>query len=70
MVHSLGDWTPELLTSLFEDADRIDKLGIYLPNPQEGCERTCGVAEFCRVKGWSKEEFATIRVRAPREEAA
>lgn len=68
--HSLEDWTPELLTSLFEDADRIDKLGIYLPNPQEGCERTCGVAEFCRIKGWSKGLFDTIRVRAPKEEVA
>lgn len=67
VAHSLGEWTDELLTSMFEDMDRAEKLGLYLPNPQEGCERTCGVHEFCRIKGWNKAEFATIRVRAPRE---
>lgn len=65
--HTLSDWTPELLTSMFEDMDRMDKLGIFLPNPQEGCERVCTVAEFCRIKGWSKGQFDTIRVRPPRE---
>lgn len=66
MPHHLGEWTPELLTSMFEDMDRAEKRGIFLPNPQEGCERTCTVAEHCRVKGWSKAEFADIRIRLPR----
>jgi putative RecB family exonuclease len=63
---SLHDWTPELLGSMFKDMDRAEKLGIFLPNPGEGCERTCTVAENCRVKGWGSERatFATITTRA------
>jgi putative RecB family exonuclease len=63
--HSPGDWTPELLGDMFKNMDRMDKLGLFLPNPQDGCERTCTVAEHCRIKGYGpgRAEFATIRTR-------
>jgi RecB family exonuclease len=63
--HQLGDWTPELLGDMFKNMDRMDKLGLFLPNPQDGCERTCTVSEHCRIKGYGPgvAEFATIRTR-------
>lgn len=63
---TVDQWTPELLGSMFKTMDRADKLGLFLPNPQDGCERTCTVAENCRVKGWgeNKATFATITTRA------
>jgi len=63
--HSLDEWTEELLGSMFKDMDRMDKLGLFLPNPQDGCERTCTVSEHCRIKGYGpgRAEFATIRTR-------
>ena len=63
--HHLEDWTPELLGDMFKNMDRMDKLGLFLPNPQDGCERTCTVAEHCRIKGYGpgRAEFATIRTR-------
>lgn len=65
MKFTLDEWTPEFLGSLFHDMDKIDKQGLFLPNPQEGCERTCDVAEYCRIKGWGdRATFAEIRVRA------
>lgn len=69
--HSLEEWTPELLGTLFKDMDRMDKLGLFLPNPQDGCERTCTVAEHCRIKGYGpgRAEFATIRQRERRVDA-
>ena len=65
--HSVDGWSNELLTSIFTDMDRAEKAGIFLPNPQDGCERTCGVSEFCRVKGWgtSPVTFAHITTRSP-----
>jgi hypothetical protein len=61
---TLDDWTPELLGSMFKAMDRMEKQGLYLPNPQDGCERTCTVAEHCRVKGWGdRATFATINTR-------
>jgi len=61
---TLDEWTPEFLGSMFKDMDRMDKLGLFLPNPQDGCERTCTVAEYCRVKGWGdRATFAEIRTR-------
>ena len=69
-MHSLEEWTTPFLTELFTAMDRMDKQGLFLPNPQEGCERTCGVAEFCRIKGWgeTRKELASInsRPRKPR----
>lgn len=63
--HSLDQWTEELLGSMFKDMDRSEKLGLFLPNAQDGCERTCTVSEHCRIKGYGpgKAEFATIRTR-------
>ena len=63
--HHLEDWTPELLGAMFKDMDRAEKLGLFLPNPQDGCERTCTVSEHCRIKGYGpgRAEFATIRTR-------
>lgn len=62
---TVDQWTPELLGDMFKTMDRADKLGLFLPNPQDGCERTCTVAENCRIKGWgeNKASFATINVR-------
>jgi len=62
---TLDEWTPEFLGSLFSDMDRMDKQGLFLPNPQEGCERVCDVAEYCRIKGWGdRATFSEIKVRA------
>lgn len=65
LKHSLEEWDMELLSSVFRDMDRMDKDGLFLPNPQDGCERTCTVAEHCRIKGYGpgRAEFATIRTR-------
>lgn len=64
-MHSLNMWNTDFLTAMFTDMHRIEQLGIYLPNPQEGCERTCGVAEFCRIKGWGEgpKQYFDIRTR-------
>lgn len=72
LKHSLEEWTPELLGDLFKDMDRMDKLGLFLPNPQDGCERTCTVAEHCRIKGYGPggAEFATIRTRTRQTDIA
>jgi putative RecB family exonuclease len=62
---TLDEWTPEFLGSMFKDMNRMDQMGVFLPNPQDGCERTCTVAEYCRVKGWGdRATFAEIRTRA------
>lgn len=62
---ALDEWTPEFLGSMFKDMNRMDQMGMFLPNPQDGCERTCTVAEYCRVKGWGdRATFADIRTRA------
>jgi hypothetical protein len=63
---TLDEWTPELLGSMFSDMDRMEKLGLFLPNPQDGCERMCTVAENCRIKGWGADKplFSEIRTRA------
>lgn len=62
---TLDEWTPEFLGSMFKDMNRMDQMGMFLPNPQDGCERTCTVAEYCRVKGWGdRATFAEIRTRA------
>ena len=70
VLWGLQDWTPELMGSMFKTMDTMDKLGLFLPNPQEGCERTCTVAAHCRIKGWAEDRptFATIVAR-PREAA-
>lgn len=47
------DLTPfsrELLDEMFDNFDKAERAGIYIPNPSDSC-RTCSVAEFCRVKG-------------------
>ena len=64
--HRLHGWDKSLLDSIFSDMDRAEKAGIFLPNPQDGCERTCTVSEYCRIKGWgsSPARFATITTRA------
>lgn len=76
--HDLEPWTRELVTRMFMDFDKAERLGIYLPNPTEDCHRTCGAAQFCSVPGKGHAEsaapFATIRTReqylATQQEAA
>ena len=64
--HLLHRWEKPLLDSIFRDMDRAEKAGIYLPNPQDGCDRVCTVSEYCRVKGYGSAPatFATITTRA------
>lgn len=47
----LTHWTKARLDRWFYDMDRAERAGIYLANPQDGCERTCGVAQFCFARG-------------------
>lgn len=67
LSHDLTPWTRELITQMFSDFDKAERQGLYLPNPQDGCERTCGVAQYCSVpgKGFGEHaaQFATIRTR-------
>lgn len=77
LSHDLEPWTRELITQMFTDFDKAERQGLYLPNPQDGCERTCGVAQFCTVpgKGFGEHaaQFSTIRSReaaAQQKEAA
>lgn len=48
---NLAHWTPERLGALYSQMDTAERLGIYLPNPTADCHRTCGVAQYCAVKG-------------------
>lgn len=74
--HDLTPWTREHITQMFRDFDRAERQGLYLPNPQDQCERTCGVAQWCSVPGKghgeSAAQFSTIRKRedAIQKEAA
>ena len=52
--HFLHTWDKALLDSIFYDMDRAEKQGIFLPNPQDGCERVCTVSEHCRIKGTNR----------------
>lgn len=78
LTHDLEPWTRELIGQMFRDFDRAERQGLYLPNPQDGCERTCGVAQFCTIPGKGFPEhaaqFSHIRKRedyfASQKEAA
>lgn len=61
----LTHWTKDRLDVLYRDMDYSESQGIYLPNPVDGCTKTCGVAQFCRVRGHheSQQQFATIGLR-------
>ena len=65
--HDLTPWTREHITQMFRDFDKAERQGLYLPNPQDQCERTCGVAQWCSVPGKGHGEsaamFSTIRTR-------
>lgn len=65
--HDLEPWTREHISQLFRDFDKAERQGLYLPNPQDQCERTCGVAQWCSVPGKghgeSAAQFSTIRNR-------
>lgn len=63
--HFLYGWNKPLLDSIFTDMDRAESQGIFLPNPQDGCERTCTVSDHCRIKGSVHSlDNITTRVRA------
>ena len=47
----LSDWPIERMARWLVDMDASEKLGIYLPNPQESCTRVCGVSQWCRAVG-------------------
>lgn len=61
--HHLDGWDKSLLDSIFTDMDRAEKQGIFLPNPQDGCHRTCTVSTHCRIKGWDR-TYDNITTRA------
>lgn len=60
LSHDLTPWTRELITRMFNDFDKAERQGLYLPNPQDGCERTCGVAQYCSVPGKGFGEHAAL----------
>ncbi|MDS2171579.1 PD-(D/E)XK nuclease family protein [Nesterenkonia sp. CL21] len=41
----------QVLAQMFRDADYGIREQVFLPNPTDGCERVCGVAQWCRAKG-------------------
>lgn len=41
----------EFLDQFYRDADRGIKAEIFVPHATDGCERVCGVQQFCRLKG-------------------
>jgi hypothetical protein len=43
---------PDFLDQFYRDADRGINEGIFIPNATDGCERVCGVQQFCRLKGF------------------
>lgn len=42
---------PGFLNQFYRDADRGIEAGIFIPNPTDGCERVCGVRQWCRDRG-------------------
>lgn len=60
----LRPFSRELLDGMFEDFDKAERAGVYIPNPSDSC-RTCSVSDYCRVNGNPSmvAEFATIKVR-------
>ena len=57
----LTDWPAERLAQWVKDMDRSESEGIYLPSPTDGCDRVCGVAQWCRAMSWhypSVEQYA------------
>ena len=51
VAEDLSDWPVERLAAWLQDMDKAELQGIYLPSPTDGCERICGVSQFCRAKG-------------------
>lgn len=47
----LTDWSADYMGELFEAAIRGHNAGVFMPKPQNGCARWCGVARFCRAVG-------------------
>lgn len=39
------------LGQFFRDLDRGIEEQVFIPNPDEGCERICSVSQWCRAKG-------------------
>lgn len=57
----LTDWPESRVERWLYDMDRAEKLGIYLPNPSDKCERLCSVQQWCRAMTWhlpSAEQYA------------
>lgn len=52
IAEDLTEWPPERIARWLVDMDRSETQGIYLPSPTSDCDRVCGVAQWCLVKGW------------------
>lgn len=67
LEHDLTPWTRDLLGRMFHDMDRSEAKSIFIPNPQDGCQRFCAAAQYCTVPGKghmeSAAQFSTIRTR-------
>jgi hypothetical protein len=48
---ALAEWPIERIEAWVTQMHESELAGIYLPNPTNDCQRTCGVAQFCRIKG-------------------
>lgn len=78
LPHDLSLWSREQIERMFREFDSAERQGIYLPNPTDDCQRTCGVADYCTVPGKGFPDnaikFAHIRNRedyfASQKEAA
>ena len=51
----LTEWPPERVAVWLQDMDRSESEGIYLPSPTDGCDKVCGVAQYCRAMSWHLE---------------
>lgn len=62
-IFDLSRYTPEIIGSMYDDARRGIKAGIYTPNPNAFCS-TCPVKMYCRLYGNTPPEGVPLNEQA------